>query len=215
MSGRSRPGAGSAGGPVPLDDRRGRLIDAALEVFARQGYEAATIDHLAARAGVSEAAFAKHFPTTEAVITAVAEDMARETAAALGRIEKGIAPERALLRAGVAAMTEVVEGRSGLPLDRLLAMARIVSATRNLHRSVSIARKRVITRPLADWMGVDPKDRRVQHALTMWSAVTASAYVAAARIPDNYQPQRDGLQQQMIASLSQSFGDVMGDDPEY
>ncbi len=38
----------------------------------------------------------------------------------------------------------------------------------------------MITQALADWMGVDPKDRRLQRALTMWSAVTASAYVAAA-----------------------------------
>ncbi len=45
---------------------------------------------------------------------AIAEDMARETAAALKRIEKGITPERALLSAGVAAVTAVIEGRSEL-----------------------------------------------------------------------------------------------------
>ena len=208
-------GASSADKSSPRDDRRERLIDAALELFARQGYDATTPDQIAASAGIPVADAAKYFPTAEAVIIAIAEDMARETATELKRIEKGIAPERALLRAGVAAVTSVVEGRSDLPLDRLLAMARIVSATRNLLRSVSATRKRVITQALADWMGVDPKDRRLQHALMMWSAVTASAYVAAAEIPADREPQRDGeIQQQMIASLSQSFGDVMGEDPQ-
>jgi AcrR family transcriptional regulator len=199
---------------LPHDDRRERLIDAALKLCARQGYEVTTLEQIAAEAGISVADSAKFFPTTEAVIMAIAEDMARETAAALTRIEKGIAPERALLSAGAAAVTAVVEGRSELTLDRLLAMARVVSATRNLHRSVSAARKRVITQALADWMGVDPKDRRLQRALTMWSAVTASAYVAASEMPEDYESQHDGgLQQEMIANLSQSYGDVMGVDP--
>jgi AcrR family transcriptional regulator len=199
---------------LPRDDRRERLIDAALKLCERQGYEATTLDQIATNAGVSVTDSANYFPTTEAVIIAIAEDMARETAAALTRIEKGIAPERALLSAGVAAVTAVVEGRSELPLDRLLAMARVVSATRNLHRSVSAARKRVITQALADWMGVDPKDRRLQRALTMWSAVTASAYVAASEMPEDYESLHDGgLQQEMIANLSQSYGDVMGVDP--
>ncbi len=56
-------------------------------------------------------------------------------------------------------------------------------------------------------------DRRLQRALTMWSAVTASAYVAASELPEDYEPQREGkLQQQMIANLSQNYGDVMGVD---
>ena len=207
-------GASSADKSSPHDDRRERLIDTALELFARQGYDATDVDQIAAVAGLSPAEFTAYFATTEAVIVAIAEDMARETAAALKRIEKGIAPERALLSAGVAAMTAVVEGRSELPLDRLLAMARVVSATRNLLRSASAARKRLITQALADWMGVDPKDRRLQRAVTMWAAVTASAYVAAAEIPEHHEPQRDGeLQKQMIADLSQSYGDVMGVDP--
>jgi AcrR family transcriptional regulator len=199
---------------LPHDDRRERLIDAALKLFERQGYDATTTAQIAAKARLSDADFTKYFPSTEAIIMAIAEDMARETAAALAGIEKGIAPERALLSAGVAALNTVVEGRSELPLDRLLAMARVVSATRNLHRRVSAARKRVITQALADWMGVDSTDRRLQRALTMWSAVTASAYVAASEMPEHYESQRDGgLRAEMIANLSQSYGDVMGVDP--
>jgi AcrR family transcriptional regulator len=200
---------------LPPDDCRERLIDAALKLSASQGYEATTVDQIAAQAGVSDAECAKYFVTIEAVLMSIVEDMAHATAAALKTTPKGIEPERALLSASTAMVTAIAEGRGAVPLYRILAMARIISTTRNLHRTVAAARKRVITKPLADWMGVDPKDRRLQHALTMWSAVTASTYASALDMPEGYERQRDdGLQQQMIASLSESYGDVMGVDPQ-
>jgi AcrR family transcriptional regulator len=211
----SSPGASSAEKSLPPDDCRERLIDAALKLSASQGYEATTVDQIAARAGVSDAECAKYFVTTEAVLMSIVEDMAHATAAALKTTPKGVEPERALLSASTAMVTAIAEGRGAVPLYRILAMARIISTTRNLHRTVAAARKRVITKPLADWMGVDPKDRRLQHALTMWSAVTASTYASALDMPEGYERQRDdGLQQQMIASLSESYGDVMGVDPQ-
>jgi AcrR family transcriptional regulator len=215
VSARSKPGAGSAGRSLPRDDRRERLIDAALELCARQGYDSTTLDQIATKAGISEADSAKYFATNEAVLMSIVDDMAHATAAALINTAKGIDPERALLSASTAMVTAIAEGRGAVPLYRLLAMARIISTTRNLHRTVSAARKRVITKPLADWMGVDPTNRRLQHALTMWSAVTASTYVGASEMPEGYEPQRDSeLQQRMIENLSQSFADVMGEGPQ-
>jgi AcrR family transcriptional regulator len=215
VSARSRPGADSGERSLPPDDRRERLIDAALELCARYGYDATTLDQIAAKAGVSEADSAKYFATTEAVLMSIVDDMAHATAAVLENTAKGIEPERALLSASAVTVSAIIEGRGAVPLERLLAMAGVISATRNLHRTVSAARKRVITKPLAEWMGVDPTDRRLQRALTMWSAVIASSYVGASEMPKGYEPQRDSeLQQRMIANLAYSFGDVMGVDPE-
>jgi AcrR family transcriptional regulator len=199
---------------LPHDDRRERLIDAALELCARQGYDATTLDQVAAKAGISDADSANYFATTEAVLMSIVEDMAHATAAALKTTPKGVEPDRALLSASTAMVTGIAQGRGAVPLYRLLAMARIISTTRNLHRTVSAARKRVLIKPLADWMGVDPANRRLQHALTMWSAVTASTYVLALDMPDGYEPPRDSeLQRRMIENLSQSFEEVMGEDP--
>jgi hypothetical protein len=89
-----------------------------------------------------------------------------------------------LLSASAVTVSAIIEGCGAVPLERLLAMARVISATRNLHRTVSAARKRVITKPLAEWIGVDPTDRRLQRALTMWSAVIASSYVGASEMPE-------------------------------
>ena len=214
MGAGSSPRAGSSDGSLPGDPREA-LIDAALSLFARQGYDATTAAQIAAEAGIPEADFATYFATPESVLMSIVDDISHATAAALAGIDRGRDPERALLDAGSVMVTGIVEGRGPIPIERLLAMARIVSSTRNLHRKVSAARKRVIAQPLADWMGVDPDDRRLRRALTMWSAVTASAYVSAADLTDEYEPRGDSnLRHRMIANIAQSFGEVMGENPK-
>src|SRR5215470_1094109 len=52
-------------------DRRNQLLDAALEVFARKGFEGTTTKEVAAAAGVTEAIIFRHFPTKQALYTAV------------------------------------------------------------------------------------------------------------------------------------------------
>lgn len=52
-------------------DRRAQLIEAALDVFSRQGFRGATTKEIAARAGVSEAVIFRHFPSKQALYTAV------------------------------------------------------------------------------------------------------------------------------------------------
>ena len=52
-------------------DRRNQLLEAALEVFSRKGVEGATTKEVAAAAGVTEAIIFRHFPTKQALYTAV------------------------------------------------------------------------------------------------------------------------------------------------
>jgi AcrR family transcriptional regulator len=206
---RSSPGAASN----ERSPSRERIIDAALDLFTRHGYDVTTAGQIATLAGVSPANFARYFATPEAVLLSIVDDMTRATAANLRGFPHGGDPERALLSASTAMVTAIADGRGAVPLERLFSLARIVNATRNLNRTISAERRRVIAPALADWMGVDQTDRRLQRALTMWSAVVASTYAGGGEEPDDYESQPEGwLQERIIANLSQSFGEVMGDD---
>lgn len=52
-------------------DRRRQLLDAALELFSRRGFEGATTKEIAAAAGVTEAIIFRHFANKQALYTAV------------------------------------------------------------------------------------------------------------------------------------------------
>jgi TetR/AcrR family transcriptional regulator len=54
-------------------DRRRQLLDAAMELFSRKGYGGATTKEIAAAAGVTEAIIFRHFPSKQALYTAVLE----------------------------------------------------------------------------------------------------------------------------------------------
>ena len=52
-------------------DRKHQLLETALDVFSRQGYEGATTKEIAAAAGVAEAVIFRHFPSKQALYTEV------------------------------------------------------------------------------------------------------------------------------------------------
>lgn len=63
-------GAGSTDGVRAVSAARTRraLIDAALALFAAQGYDSTTTEQIAERAGVSPRTFFRYFPTKESVV---------------------------------------------------------------------------------------------------------------------------------------------------
>jgi TetR/AcrR family transcriptional regulator len=54
-------------------DRRQQLIETALDVFSRKGFDGATTREIAVEAGVTEAIIFRHFPTKQALYTAVVQ----------------------------------------------------------------------------------------------------------------------------------------------
>ena len=63
----------SANHRLPAHDRRRQLLEAALEVFSRKGFEGSTTKEIAAAAGVTEAMVFRHFPSKQALYAAVLE----------------------------------------------------------------------------------------------------------------------------------------------
>jgi len=195
-------------------DCRERLIDATLDLCTRCGYEATTVDQIAAAAGVAPPEFARYFATKDAVLLSIVEDLIQASAAALGDVEAGTNPEQALLIATASVITAITEGRGVITQDRMIAMAEIVTTNSDLRKQASLARKRVLTQALADRMGVTAGNQRVRQAVTRWSAIAAGAYVGAGIMGAHYDPRQDDqLVERGIAELTANFADVMGDDP--
>jgi AcrR family transcriptional regulator len=200
------------------DDRqkkcRERLVDVTLDLCTDQGYDAATVDQIAAAADVTRSEFERYFATKDAVIMSIVDDLLHATATALKDVKADIAPEHALLIATIEVLGAIIDGRGVITLHRMLAMARIVTGTSHLQKQASAARRRVLSQALADRMGVGSQDRRVQRAATMWSAIAAGAYIGQLHMPPHYDPRNDDLlPQRMIASLSDTFAEVMGEAP--
>jgi AcrR family transcriptional regulator len=58
--------------PAPEEDTRGRILQAALRLFAVRGFEGTTTKDLAAAAGVAEGTLFRYFPNKKAILIEVA-----------------------------------------------------------------------------------------------------------------------------------------------
>jgi AcrR family transcriptional regulator len=193
-------------------DCRERLIDATLSLCSRWGYEAMSVDQIAAAADVSSDDFARYFASKDAVLVSIIEDLLRASADALGDVEPDAGPEQALLIATTKVASRVIDGRGVITRDRMLAVAQVIIAHPDLRQQVSLARKRIMTEALADRLGVTAEDRRVHQAVTRWSAIAAGAYLVGGSMADHYDPRTDDqLIERVTAELSATFADVMGD----
>lgn len=92
-------------------ERRGTILNAALEAFAEKGYAATSIAELAQRSGISKAVLYDHFESKREVHAAVLEEQVEEL---LTRGAKALASptgEEDRLRAGFDAFFQFVEER--------------------------------------------------------------------------------------------------------
>src|SRR5262245_44343072 len=76
---------------LSADERRAAIIHAVRRLFADKGFHGTTTRELATAAGVSEALLFKHFPTKEALYSAMLLSCSQEDAA--GRPDPPAAPE--------------------------------------------------------------------------------------------------------------------------
>ena len=84
---------------------RERILDAALEVFARKGYHRAIVDDIVRASGTSKGAVYHHFPTKEAIFLALVDDFATRLARA---VAAAIAEQHGALAKVECALTAVL-----------------------------------------------------------------------------------------------------------
>src|SRR6266508_6408028 len=87
-------------------ETRARIFAAATDLFSKRGYQATTIDSIAAQAGVAKGTFFVHFPSKDAVITALVRIQTTAARKARARVlEQAKGPIEAL-RAAVMTLGE-------------------------------------------------------------------------------------------------------------
>lgn len=91
---------------------RARLLEAARQVFARMGYEEATVDDVASEAGCSKGAYYFHFASKHEALLALLDDWARRRADRVRTaVRPGMSLETLLTRLVAAAAGEAWEAR--------------------------------------------------------------------------------------------------------
>jgi AcrR family transcriptional regulator len=71
---------------------RDRLVVAAVDLYAEQGYDATTVAQIAARAGVTKSTFFRHFPDKRELLVAGQETLSRLLAAGITEAPEGASP---------------------------------------------------------------------------------------------------------------------------
>ena len=94
---------------LSAEDRRTAILDAALEVFSRRGYNGASIDEIAQAAGISKALIYEHFPSKKHLHVSLLERHVQQIFVRLAETADTREPGEVRLRAGVNAFLEWVE----------------------------------------------------------------------------------------------------------
>lgn len=151
---------------------RATLIDAAVELCNRQGFEQTTVDQIAAVAEVSPRTFSRYFATKDAVVLAFIDEVVDMVAVELAEQPPEVSDIEALYRAHVQAFTKTKTAPpSRLTADRLLASARIITSSAALMHAASQFRMDAVNAALAKRMGVSGDDRRLQLTAAVWGSI--------------------------------------------
>ena len=94
---------------LSAEDRRAAILDAALGVFSRRGYNGASIDEIAQTAGISKALIYEHFPSKKDLHVSLLERHTQQIFVRLAQTADTDDPGEVRLRNGVDAFFEWVE----------------------------------------------------------------------------------------------------------
>ncbi len=161
---------------------RATLIDAAVGLCERQGFDGTTVDQIAAIAEVSPRTFSRYFATKDAIALALIDEVLENAAAELARQPLNLSHMEAMRRAYVAmARNTQLASTGALSAERLLQILRIVMSSATLRQAAVEYRANAVDAVLAERMGATLEDRRVKLLAAVWSALLMVAMRELAR----------------------------------
>jgi AcrR family transcriptional regulator len=155
---------------------RAMLIEAAIDLCDRQGFESTTVEQIAAVADVSPRTFSRYFATKDAGLLAVVDEVIESVAVELTAQPADIGHLEAVYRAHVQAFLKTKTAPpTQLTADRLLASARIVTSSPALMHTASQFRADAVNVALTRRMGVPGDDRRLKLTAVVWGSIIMTA----------------------------------------
>jgi AcrR family transcriptional regulator len=153
------------------------LIDAAVDLCLRRGYEHTTVEQIANVADVSPRTFSRYFPSKDAVFVAVLDDLANAVAAELRTLPASLGPFEAMR---VALGAVVVRARDtpfgAFSPDRFTRIVKVVTSSDALRRAAIEYRGPQVVEALAHRMSVDVDDPRLALVLAVISVTVVHAW---------------------------------------
>ena len=121
---------------------REKILDAAIEVLAARGYDAANVDEIVRRCGASKGAFYFHFPSKEEMVLGLANRLGDRLVRKVGETIEPLAPSRERLGRAVTALLETLTRKRALAQ---LLLVNIVGHGRAMDRKFLPVRKKFET----------------------------------------------------------------------
>ena len=154
------------------------LIDAAIELCERQGFEQTTVEQIATIADVSPRTFSRYFATKEAVCLALVDDAIDVAAAELAGLPDDMNHIEALYRASVTMYRNTkTAGIGELTAPRLMCTLRIIMSSPTLRQATMEFRPHAVNVELARRMDVGLEDRGLQLVAAVWASIIMTALV--------------------------------------
>lgn len=188
---------------------RATLIDAAIGLCDRQGFDGTTVDQIAAIAEVSPRTFSRYFATKDAIALALIDEVLENAAAELARQPLSLSHIEALRRAYVAmARNTELASTGALSAERLLQILRIVMSSAALRQAAVEYRANAVDATLAERMGTTVDDRRVKLLAAVWGALLMTAMRELASVAS----ERAGIGvDDVVSAFESTYADFAGE----
>jgi AcrR family transcriptional regulator len=164
----------------PLVERRRRLVRAdigrvAIDLFAERGYDAVTVDDIAAAAGISQRTFFRYFATKDEIVLDYERRLVDRLVVAVAARPAGEGAVTALRNAYVDTSRVVPDER-----ERVVQLGRILAATPELRASAQAAHAHngPLLHEVARRLGVPADDRRARAVTAAMTSVAAAEWAA-------------------------------------
>jgi AcrR family transcriptional regulator len=148
---------------------RARILDAALELFERHGYESTTVAQVAEAAGVTQMTFFRHFPTKDAVL--VSDPYDPLIAEAVAAQPRELPPVERVRRGMLAALATIEPVEDATASRRAALVARIPSLRGAVAAATADTEAAIVERLVAD--GVPRLDAAIATAACLGACTAA------------------------------------------